>query len=89
MALPSIVCADSIPTDRLVGFNYMLPDSAKCQDIDAYNLTIKRCQWIKGRGFDGVTLSYSCKENEFKEYIFFEDKIECNIQLETMLANAP
>ena len=74
---------------HLFGFNYMLPESAKCIAIEDFDAAFETCHWQKGNGYDGESVSYSCLVSEFEAFIFFKDKTECNDQLETMLSNVP
>ncbi|MDA0147106.1 hypothetical protein [Vibrio sp. LaRot3] len=78
------------PNQQAYGFNLMTPDEAKCQNIKVLKpLLPKACQWHEGNGYTGDVVSYACEVEQFKHFIFFKDKTECEDQLGTMLANAP
>ncbi|HHG3024849.1 TPA: hypothetical protein ACPVWX_004813, partial [Vibrio parahaemolyticus] len=75
--------------DDMFGFNYMLPESSMCISAKESDSKLVYCEWVKGNGYTGDVISYSCMISEFEKYIFFKSRSVCIEQLEIMRSNAP
>jgi hypothetical protein len=94
LLLPGIAFAkDEMPRVGSFGFDWLKPDTAKCQKLSETDIKrFKSCEpggEAGGFGSSEVKSTHSCQVNEHSEWIIYASGKDCQIAFETMQANAP
>ena len=87
---PWTVSASEVPSVGSYGFNWLKPETAKCQKITEDCLKeFKTCRKnTKTGGFGEHKPTHVCQAAE-GEWIIYANKAQCQDEFETMQANAP
>ena len=96
LSLLTLACAPVQPADTRfpildsVGFDWLHPETARCERITASRAeNFEQCDFHETGAF-GVPLAHHvCKASKGREFLLFASDADCQEALETMQANAP
>jgi hypothetical protein len=84
------LAASAAPAVGNIGFDWLRPDSARCEVIsESLRKRFRRCEYTGTGAFGLSDPLHVCRVSDRSEYMIFQTRSACVKNLETMKANAP